>query len=373
MENTNEEILNKPLRGITGNDVSVLMQMFDAPAAAWLDFQMDVLFRAEYWETNYSQGVNYYPEYGVTVNDIFDFLQEVQDRINGSADNYTNGDYNKGEELERVLRSWSMAYHYYKQWKERNERYVLYYVQANEVKELQNILDEANRVNFDLRFERLFEYQSDGQRLQVRRGARVDEAMELIKWADKRILDADEPKPKTNPWGLECLRYFQLNKSPKEPQPTESSAPTDDEADAPTETETQEQEQVGETYAPNKTGKKVEASETDASCSNDFITDAIRPYFDKAVAAGYMSKTETGYKWHKSNALLAYFCGHIWCKDSIKTSNGKSTVSSTGGAEPLPEKKLCELFGVSNLSQSRLQISGNSPRGIKDLETAIFQ
>lgn len=110
---TNEEILEKPLRYITLDDVSVLKEMFDEDAAEWLDFEMDMLFHAEYWETKYFQGIEYYPNAYTMVYEISDFLQQVQDRIKRSAE-WQNGDHNKRFELQHMLIHWRMAYNFYK-------------------------------------------------------------------------------------------------------------------------------------------------------------------------------------------------------------------------------------------------------------------
>lgn len=59
--------------------------------------------------------------------------------------------------------------------------------------------------------------------------------------------------------------------------------------------------------------------------------------FAKAVEAGYMEKTATGYKWHGSKASLSYFVVQVYNPD---------------GSKETPFKALDELFGVSRLDSA---------------------
>lgn len=59
--------------------------------------------------------------------------------------------------------------------------------------------------------------------------------------------------------------------------------------------------------------------------------------FAKAVEAGMMEKTATGYKWHGSKASLSYFVVQVYNPD---------------GSKETPFKALNELFGVSRLDSA---------------------
>ena len=67
------------------------------------------------------------------------------------------------------------------------------------------------------------------------------------------------------------------------------------------------------------------------------LTDREKHYYQMAVEAGYMDKTDTGYKWKESKAKLAYFLQKIF---------------SPRGTGVIPFKRLEALFGVKQLSQS---------------------
>lgn len=86
--------------------------------------------------------------------------------------------------------------------------------------------------------------------------------------------------------------------------------------------------------------------------------------FAKAVEAGFMEKTETGYKWHGSKASLGYFVVQVYNPD---------------GSKETPFKALEELFGVSRLdsASNKALLEVKKPQKwrepldelIKDLET----
>jgi len=50
-------------------------------------------------------------------------------------------------------------------------------------------------------------------------------------------------------------------------------------------------------------------------------TAEAREVFQKAIEAGLMSKTASGYKWEKSNVLLAFMCGVLYCGDTVVSSS----------------------------------------------------
>lgn len=80
--------------------------------------------------------------------------------------------------------------------------------------------------------------------------------------------------------------------------------------------------------------------------------------FEELIENGYMSKTDTGYKWNGTNALLAYTMEKIFC------------VSNT---DTFPETMLNGLFDVKRLGQSRSQLynSRNKPRGADEIDVLL--
>lgn len=97
-------------------------------------------------------------------------------------------------------------------------------------------------------------------------------------------------------------------------------------------------------------------------------TDEAVKVFEAAIKAGYMTKQGDCYKWNKSNALLAYMCGRLYCKDSIETSPiTKELEYKKGGYKDFPETTICTLFNVKNLGQSRRQME-RPPKGYTDID-----
>ena len=52
------------------------------------------------------------------------------------------------------------------------------------------------------------------------------------------------------------------------------------------------------------------------------ILDKGKPYFENAINEGFLVVNGSNYQWKKSKVLLAYFCGKIYCGDSIKNGTG---------------------------------------------------
>lgn len=103
---------------------------------------------------------------------------------------------------------------------------------------------------------------------------------------------------------------------------------------------------------PDREGKHRKAK--------DILTDEVRTWFDKFCEIGILEKLNEGYNC-TSNALLAFIAGVIWCGDRVmKNMNGEPEVRH-GVKGKLPQKELEKIFGISNLSQSRYQLDGNSP------------
>lgn len=96
-------------------------------------------------------------------------------------------------------------------------------------------------------------------------------------------------------------------------------------------------------------------------------TAEARRLFKKAIEAGLMEKSEKGFKWKKSNALLAYFCGKIYCGDTLEREGVTNEEKVKRGSGFFPDTQLSSLFNVRNLGQSRLQLD-NPPRGRESID-----
>ena len=104
-------------------------------------------------------------------------------------------------------------------------------------------------------------------------------------------------------------------------------------------------------------------------------TDKAKRLFKKAVEAGLMQPLNnmSGYQWNKSNALLAYFCGKIYCGDSLKQDAITDEWILKRGGTFFPETDLMSFFvkkenqAIKNLGQSRLQMQ-RPPKGYKDID-----
>lgn len=91
-------------------------------------------------------------------------------------------------------------------------------------------------------------------------------------------------------------------------------------------------------------------------------TNRAQEYFAKAIALGYLEKTERGYKSKfASKSLLAYFLELAYCRNEQGKDNGKS----------FPETELNRLLNESRLGKARGQYLGNTggkPKGHKDVD-----
>lgn len=96
------------------------------------------------------------------------------------------------------------------------------------------------------------------------------------------------------------------------------------------------------------------ATNPDAHRVDDFLnlppdlnTERARKYFPRAIDAGFMAKTNSGYKWlfggNKGQARLAYFCGKVY-------------------SNPYPISQLEVIFNVKNLSASITQSTYEAKR-----------
>lgn len=103
--------------------------------------------------------------------------------------------------------------------------------------------------------------------------------------------------------------------------------------------------------------------------------DEAKKMFSKAVNAGLMHPLSngSGYQWNKSNVLLAYFCGKIYCGDGLVQDTVTKEWYVKRGSTFFPETALMSLFvnkggkAIRNLGQSRLQMQ-RPPRGYEDID-----
>lgn len=104
-------------------------------------------------------------------------------------------------------------------------------------------------------------------------------------------------------------------------------------------------------------------------------TDEAKKMFSKAVKAGLMQPLSngSGYQWNKSNVLLAYFCGKIYCGDGLEQDTVTKEWKVKRGSTFFHETALMSLFvnkggqAIKNLGQSRLQMQ-RPPGGYKDID-----
>ena len=104
---------------------------------------------------------------------------------------------------------------------------------------------------------------------------------------------------------------------------------------------------------------------------NELKTDRAIKAFDKAIEISLIEVTDERFKFNGSNALLAAFCGVIYCNDEAKRSYGSDKREYKRSQDAIfPESNLNKLFGVKNLGQSRLQLQ-YIPTGYEKIEVII--
>lgn len=104
-------------------------------------------------------------------------------------------------------------------------------------------------------------------------------------------------------------------------------------------------------------------------------TDEAKKMFSRAVKSGLMQPLSSGkgYQWNRSNAMLAYFCGKIYCGDKLKQDTTTKDWMLKRGETLFPETALMSFFvnkerqAIKNLGQSRLQMQ-RPPKGYKDID-----
>ena len=91
-------------------------------------------------------------------------------------------------------------------------------------------------------------------------------------------------------------------------------------------------------------------------------TDDAKRLFSEAIKDNLMYIEGDKYVWCKSNALLAYFCGRIYCGDTLIKEKVTGELVVKRNSTIFPESALMSLFynkdgcPIRNLGQSRLQL-----------------
>lgn len=127
-----------------------------------------------------------------------------------------------------------------------------------------------------------------------------------------------------------------------------------------------------QTDKPQETGYEAKNKPTLPEVLN---TDEAKKIFSKAVKVGLMQPLSngSGYQWNRSNAMLAYLCGKIYCGDRLKKDMVSKEWELKRGETFFPETALMSFFvnkekqAIKNLGQSRLQMQ-RPPKGYKDID-----
>lgn len=104
-----------------------------------------------------------------------------------------------------------------------------------------------------------------------------------------------------------------------------------------------------------------QVKETQWHLPRELDTAEARRVLKKAVESELIEISKNGYIWNESNALLACMCGVLYCGDTLKTDAITKEKIIKLGSTLFPERTLCNLFGVKNLGQSRLQKKDKTP------------
>ena len=127
-----------------------------------------------------------------------------------------------------------------------------------------------------------------------------------------------------------------------------------------------------------QTDTKPGATEnTEQSSNNDSDLESMLPeqlktdeairFFGRAITAKLIKHEEGRLKWTKSNALLAFFCGILYCGDTRYQDTITKDYVIKRGSTFFPESALNALFGVKNLGQSRTQLE-HLPKGYEEID-----
>ena len=101
----------------------------------------------------------------------------------------------------------------------------------------------------------------------------------------------------------------------------------------------------------------------------NFRTEQAYKVFGKAIEKGLITKSDNNFSWKKSNVLLCFMFGRLYCGDytfESKFNNGKP-LWKKGANMLFPESFIEEVFRIKNTSQSRKQAS-SVPNGYSVVE-----
>lgn len=129
---------------------------------------------------------------------------------------------------------------------------------------------------------------------------------------------------------------------------------------------------VGQTDTkPGATENTEQSSNNDSDLESmlpeQLKTDEAIRFFGRAITAKLIKHEEGRLKWTKSNALLAFFCGILYCGDTRYQDTITKDYVIKRGSTFFPESALNALFGVKNLGQSRTQLE-HLPKGYEEID-----
>ena len=111
----------------------------------------------------------------------------------------------------------------------------------------------------------------------------------------------------------------------------------------------------------------IDCSDLKSMLPEQLKTDEAIKVFGKAITAKLIELDEGRLKWTKSNALLAFFCGILYCGDTRYQDTITKDYVIKRGSTFFPESALNALFGVKNLGQSRTQLE-RLPKGYEEID-----
>ena len=111
---------------------------------------------------------------------------------------------------------------------------------------------------------------------------------------------------------------------------------------------------------------------TSINIPGELDTDQFRAFLNVAIQKNVIVKSNDTIKFKKSNALLAFACGVIFCGDYIEKDRvTKDYVIKRGHNNFFPQQLLSQFFGIKRLSQSRNQIIGKYPKGCDEIQEIL--
>lgn len=117
----------------------------------------------------------------------------------------------------------------------------------------------------------------------------------------------------------------------------------------------------------------IETSKIHNSYIDNEVINKLKPYLDKVIEKGYITKTESGYVLSKkfSKTLLAYLCGKIFCNDYIKIDGNNEEIWKAGKENLFfPEKDINMFFSEKNIGVIRRGKIGNkAPKRWKEIDS----